>query len=60
VRAVAVRGHLSIPLLPLSLTMSIGIPHGLYTYLTTPIPLRPPHDHQRSLSISQYSTIQPT
>jgi transposase InsO family protein len=34
-----VRGHPSIPLLPLSLTMSIGIPHGLYTYPITSIPL---------------------
>jgi hypothetical protein len=32
-----VREHPSIPLLPLSLTMSIGIPHGLYTYPTTSI-----------------------
>jgi hypothetical protein len=57
---VAVRGHPSIPLLPLPLTMSIGIPHGLYTYPTTSIPLRPPHDNRCSLSISQYSTIRPT
>jgi hypothetical protein len=35
----SVRGHPSIPLLPLSLTMSICINHGLYTYPTTSIPL---------------------
>jgi hypothetical protein len=55
-----VRGHPSIPLLPLSLTMSIGIPHGLYTYPTTSIPLRPPRDNRCSSSISQCSTIRPT
>jgi hypothetical protein len=33
-----VRGHPSTPLLPLFLTMSICIPHGLYN-LTTPVPL---------------------
>jgi hypothetical protein len=42
---IIVRGHPSIPLLPLSLTMSICIPHGLYTYPTTPVPLRPPSDN---------------
>jgi hypothetical protein len=57
---VGVRGHPSIPLLPLFLTMSICIPHGLYTYPTTPVPLRPPSDNRRSSSISQYSTILPT
>jgi hypothetical protein len=55
-----VRGHPSIPLLPLSLAMSIGISHGLYTYPTTSIPLRPPRDNRRSSSISRYLTIQPT
>jgi hypothetical protein len=55
-----VRGHPSIPLLPLFLTMSICIPHGLYTYPTTSIPLWPPHNNQRSSSTSQYSTILPT
>jgi hypothetical protein len=53
----SVRGHPSIPLLPLFLTMSICIPHGLYTYPTTPVPLRPPRNNRRSSSISQYSTI---
>jgi hypothetical protein len=55
-----VRGHPSIPLLPLSLTMSICIPHSLYTYLTTPRPLRPPRGNRHSSSISRYSTIRPT
>jgi hypothetical protein len=55
-----VRGHPSIPLLPLSLTMSICIPHSPYTYPTTPRPLRPSCDHRRSSSIYRYSTIQPT
>jgi hypothetical protein len=54
-----IRGHLSIPLLPLSLTMSICIPHGLHTYPTTSIPLRPPCNNWRS-SISRYSTIRST
>jgi hypothetical protein len=53
-----VRGHLSSPLL--FLTMSICIPYGLYTYPTTSVPLRPPRDNRRSLSISRYSTIRPT
>jgi hypothetical protein len=56
----SVRGHPSIPLLPLFLTMSICIPHGLYTYPTTPVPLRPPSDNRCSSSISQYSMILPT
>jgi hypothetical protein len=56
----SVRGHLSIPLLPLFLTMSICIPHGLYTYPTTSVPLRPPSDNQHSSLISWYSTILPT
>jgi hypothetical protein len=47
-----VREHPSIPLLPLSLTMSICIPHGLYTYPTTPVPLRPPSNNRRPSSIS--------
>jgi hypothetical protein len=55
-----VRGHPSIPLLPLSLNMSICIPHSPYTYPTTPRPLRPSCDHRRSSSIYRYSTIQPT
>jgi hypothetical protein len=50
---IAVRGHLSIPLLPLSLTMSICIPHGLHTYPTTSIPLRPPRGNRRFSSISR-------
>jgi hypothetical protein len=33
-----VRGHPSIPLLPLFLTMSICILHCLYIYLTTSVP----------------------
>jgi hypothetical protein len=57
---VCVRGHPSIPLLPLALTMSICIPHSLYTYPTTPRPLRPSCDHRHSSSISRYSTIRPT
>jgi hypothetical protein len=57
---IAVRGQLSIPLLPLFLTMSICIPDGLYAYPTTSVPLRPPCDNRRSSSISQYSTILPT
>jgi hypothetical protein len=48
-----VRGHPSIPLLPLSPTMSICIPHGPYTYPTTSIPLRPPCDDRRSSSTSR-------
>jgi hypothetical protein len=55
-----VRGHPSIPLLPLFLTMSICIPDGLYTYPTTSVPLRPPRDNRCSSSISRYSTILPT
>jgi hypothetical protein len=55
-----VRGHPSIPLLPLSLTVSICIPHSSYTYPTTPRPLRPSCDHRHSSSIYRYSTIQPT
>jgi hypothetical protein len=55
-----VRGHPSIPLLPLSLTMSRCIPHGLYTYPTTPVPLRPPINNRRPSSISRYLTIRPT
>jgi hypothetical protein len=47
-------------LTPLFLTMSICIPHGLYTYPTTSVPLRPPSDNRRSSSISRYSTILPT
>jgi hypothetical protein len=59
-QSLSVRGHPSIPLLPLFLTMSICISHGLYTYPTTPVPLRPPCDNRCSSSISQYSTILPT
>jgi hypothetical protein len=40
--------------------MSICISHSLYTYPTTPVPLRPPRDNQRSSSISRYSMILPT
>jgi hypothetical protein len=40
-----VRGHPSISLLPLSLTMSICILHSFYTYSTIAIPLRPPRDN---------------
>jgi hypothetical protein len=57
---ITVRGHPPIPLLPLSLTMSVCIPHGLYTYPTTSIPLQPPRDNWCSSSISQYSMIRPT
>jgi hypothetical protein len=55
-----VRGHPSIPLLPLFLTMSICIPHGLYTYPTTSMPLWPPCDNWCSSLISWYLTILPT
>jgi hypothetical protein len=47
-------------LTPLFLTMSICIPHSLYTYPTTSVPLRPPSDNRRSSSISRYSMILPT
>jgi hypothetical protein len=57
---IVVRGHPSIPLLPLFLTMSICIPHSLCTYLTTSIPLQPSCDNQCPSSISRHSMIPPT
>jgi hypothetical protein len=55
-----VRGHPSISLLPLFLTMSICISHSLYTYPTTSIPLQPPRDNRHFSLISRYPMILPT